>query len=188
MVLYGADSVLENNQVTLGPRTKTYCNYLVQCIKERMVDFLCKVYLGAGINPKFGDDKKSLAEVMHLEIAANFIWPPCRGKKLIPRISENKKAWGSIEETRAILDMLVIDGEVEPIVFSSKYHLWRVKLIWWILRKENAAFAVIKPTFVAIDTPFERWVWYEIGFLFLTIPDYFFNFRRFRSNRKLATV
>ena len=114
----------------LRSETIKRCDAAIELIREGVgCNFV--IYLGAGKYPGV-DTAHSVAELMERYIRLQLHGAPQRDAVTF-RVSNNTKAWGTVNESRAIAAMLKADNESQAIVFSSEYHMRRIKFVWWLI-------------------------------------------------------
>lgn len=99
------------------------------------------IYLSAGIPPMHPKAPK-LAEVMqkYMVLVLN---DEIQRRNISFRITP-QNPWSTLDETAAMITMLAQDGQSKIIIFSSWYHIWRIKFIWRYIIKNNCSVVYIK--------------------------------------------
>lgn len=127
IIIYACDT--KNNSSLCGPETVSRCKKALSFIKRNDLKN-CKIVLGSGVNPRY-PNSAPFKETMAL-----FLIDLLSQEKIeADIILSHTNAWGTAEETKSILKT---NTNIEDIyIFSSWYHLPRIKIMWRYLTDKN---------------------------------------------------
>lgn len=144
LIVYGGDS--RRNGTECGPETRLRCDAALSFIKENPHwEFI--IILGAGKRPD-KVDHPPLSTIMRSYMQDRSAESPASNIRMY--IAAEHKSWGTLAET-AYAVMHVTGKTSEVYVCSSFYHLFRIRLLWRLLKQTISVQRVSVPSFNLIN-------------------------------------